>query len=203
MAGAGRICSGFSLPYVALYENNNSTVTYKSGRRLARGVEVSVEANYAEDNNFFADNRAVESVPGLFTDGTATFTVDGLLKEAERFIMGMAEPETLEVGGKTVKVYNYGMDNNIPYVGVGFIVRYQSEGVITYEPTILCKARFNDTGLTARTQEEDLEWQTQEITATLLRDDSAAHNWKRTFEAQATEAEAEAILKSFFNVTEE
>ena len=45
---AGRILTGFSLPYVAKYTNSGSTVTYSQGQKLARGVSVSIEAEAEE-----------------------------------------------------------------------------------------------------------------------------------------------------------
>ena len=50
------------------------------------------------------------------------------------------------------------------------------------------------------TQEDQIEWQTQELTLTIMRDDSADHNWKKVYAAQASEAEAEAILKAVLGV---
>ena len=202
MAAAGRIIKGFSLPYVALYHNDNGKVTYTEGRKLARGVEISVEAETTEANNFYADNRVAESVPGIFNNGTLTLTVDGLFLESERFIMGIEAEGTITVGNEGVKTTDYGETMSIPYVGVGAIVQYQSEGVTTYEPILFTKARFNDTGISAKTMEGSIDWQTKQITATLLRDDTAAHNWKRVAEAQTTEEKAEAVIKAFLGITE-
>lgn len=202
MAAAGRIIKGFSLPYVALYHNDNGKVTYTEGRKLARGVEISVEAETTEANNFYADNRVAESVPGIFNNGTLTLTVDGLFLESERFIMGIEAEGKITVGDKEVKTTDYGETMSIPYVGVGAIVQYQSEGVTTYEPVLFTKARFNDTGISAKTMEGSIDWQTKQITATLLRDDTANHNWRRVAEAQLTEEAAEAVIKAFLGITE-
>lgn len=202
MAAAGRIIKGFSLPYVALYHNDNGKVTYTKGRKLARGVEISVEAETTEANNFYADNRVAESVPGIFNNGTLTLTVDGLFLESERFIMGIEAEGAITVGDKEVKTTDYGETMSIPYVGVGAIVQYQSEGVTTYEPVLFTKARFNDTGISAKTMEGSIDWQTKQITATLLRDDTANHNWKRVAEAQLTEEAAEEVIKAFLGITE-
>lgn len=191
---AGKIMTGFSLPYVALYANAGTTVTYSSGQRLARGVSVSIEAEAEDDNIFYADNISAESAPGIFTSGTATFTVDGLKLAAERLIMGLA---AADANG----FVHYGENITIPYVGVGFICRYMEAGVTTYVPVILTKCRFVTPGIDAQTATETVEWQTQEITATLLRDDTAGHDWKLVGEEQSTEALAEAKIKTFFSIT--
>lgn len=190
---AGRVMTGFSLPYVALYAASGGTVTYSQGQRLARGVQVSIEAEAEDDNIFYADNISAESAPGIFTSGTATFTVDGLKLDAERLIMGIPAADT-------EGFIHYGENLTIPYVGVGFICRYMEDGVTSYVPYILTKCRFVTPGVDAQTATETIEWQTQEITATLLRDDTSNHDWKLVGTAQTTEALAEAKIKTIFNI---
>lgn len=170
----GKVCTGFSLPYVAQYAANGGTVTYSDPIQLARGVDVSIEPETADDNVFYADNVAAETDSGTLTGGTVTLTVDGLLNAAKEFIMGLTSAE--QVSG--VSVYKFGNSANPPYVGIGFIVRYQSDGVVTYSFVVIAKARFSIAGLSAATQEESIGWQTQELTAQILRDDSADHVWK-------------------------
>ena len=191
---AGRVMTGFSLPYVALYSATGTTVTYSQGQRLARGVQVSIEAEAEDDNIFYADNISAESAPGIFTSGTATFTIDGLKLDAERLIMGIPAADT-------EGFIHYGENLTIPYVGVGFICRYMEDGVTSYVPYILTKCRFVTPGVDAQTATETIEWQTQEITATLLRDDTENHDWKLVGTAQTSEALAEAKIKAVFNIT--
>ena len=191
---AGRVMTGFSLPYVALYTATGTTVTYSQGQRLARGVQVSIEAEAEDDNIFYADNISAESAPGIFTSGTATFTIDGLKLDAERLIMGIPAADT-------EGFIHYGENLTIPYVGVGFICRYMEDGVTSYVPYILTKCRFVTPGVDAQTATETIEWQTQEITATLLRDDTENHDWKLVGTAQTSEALAEAKIKAVFGIT--
>lgn len=191
---AGRVCTGFSKPYVALYAATGTTVSYSSGRLLARGVEVSVEAEEAsEANNFFADNIIAESISGVFSGGTATLTVDGLLDDTRKLIYGLPAADG---DGWT----HFGDSQAVPYVGIGFVTRYMSDGVTSYVPTILTKAIFQAEPQEAATQEDEVEFQTTELTATLMRDDSANHDWKMIGEPQTTEALAEAEIKSVFNI---
>ena len=191
---AGKVLTGFSLPYVALYSANGGTVTYSSGQRLARGVSVELEPTVGDNNNFYADNVIAETAGGIMTGGQVTLTVDGLLETAEKLILGLPESDTNDW-------YHYGDAMSIPYVGIGFVCRYQSDGVVTYTPVVLTKARFQTPSLSAATQEEDIEWQTQELVADLARDDTASHDWKLVGEAQTTEALAEGMIKTMFNIT--
>ena len=64
---AGKVCTGFSMPYVAKYSATGGTVTYSEAMRLARGVSVEVAPEVGDDNKFYADNIAAETATGTFT----------------------------------------------------------------------------------------------------------------------------------------
>ena len=184
----GRVCTGFSDPFVALYANSGTTITYSSCTPLARGVEVTVEAEESSDsNNFYADNVLAESIQGIFSGGTATLTVDGLLDTTRKLIYGLP---TADGDGWT----HFGDSQSVPYVGIGFVTRYMSGGVTSYVPTILTKAIFAAEPQEAATQSDEVEWQTTELQATLLRDDSANHDWKWIGAGQATQAAAVSMI---------
>lgn len=193
----GKVCTGFSLPYVAKYAASGGTVTYSEGMRLARGVSVSIAPDSSDNNDFYADNVKAESVNGVFTGGTVTLTVDGLLPAAEEFIFGL--PEAATVG--TVSVLKYGDSAQSPYVGIGFIARYMSDGVTTYKVIVLTKAKFNLPTEKANTQEDAISWQTQALEATIMRDDTADHDWKLVAATEyTTETAAETDLKKILNI---
>ena len=142
----GRVLTGFSLPYIALYSESSGTVSYSSGQILARGVSVSLDVNSASDDNiFYADNVAAETVAGTFTGGTATLTVDGLKDAAEKLLLGLPAADA-------AGFVHYGDSASIPYVGVGFICRYMSAGSTEYVPVVLTKCRSSMPNLSANTQ---------------------------------------------------
>lgn len=192
----GRVLTGFSLPYIALYSASTAgVVSYTSGQILARGVSVSLDVNSASDDNiFYADNVAAETVAGTFTGGTATLTVDGLKEDAEKLLLGLPAADTSGF-------VHYGDSATIPYVGVGFICRYMSAGSTEYVPVVLTKCRASMPNLSANTQEAEIEWQTQELSFNVLRDDSANHDWKMVGTALTTEALAEAKVKTALGIS--
>ena len=51
------------------------------------------------------------------------------------------------------------------------------------------------------TQGETIEWQTKELTATVMRDDSTKHKWQMQSTPMDTEADAEAAIKKALNIT--
>ena len=198
----GRVAIGFSAPFVGQYNCQGGNVTFTNGMRLARGVDVSINPETADSNDFYADGVVAESEGGKFKGGTLKYTVDGLLDAAERFVYGLPDPVEMEVSGKKINVTKYGDTANPPYVGTGFVVAYQSEGVVTYQPIILPKVKFIDHGTEAKTKEEQKDWQTQTLEASICRDDTANCDWKWLFEEQATEAEAIAVLTTVLNVAQ-
>ena len=189
LGAVGKVTTGFSKPYIAQYNNSNGTITFTNTRVLARGVEVSIEPESSDMNRFYADNLEAETSGGYMTGGTLTLTVDGLLRDAEQMLSGL--PEASEDGWVA-----YGDNQKTPYLAVGFIVRYMSGGVTCYTPTIIPKTLFNQVSKTAHTQEEDIDWQTQELTASIVRSDNANHDWKWEGEDFATEEEALTSLQT-------
>lgn len=188
----GRVCTGYSFPYVALYANNEGTISYSATQALARGVSITTEVNFTDGDKFYADNVVAEEVPGTFSDGTATLTVDGLFLAAESLIYS----GTATTSGDDWFDYDDGV--TIPYVGIGYVARYMSAGTTSYVPYILPKCRFQFMGQSFNTQGETIDWQTQELTADIYRDDSTDHVWKKTGKEYSAEADAVAAITGFF-----
>jgi len=188
MSANGKVITGFSYPRVALYEASGNTISYTQNKPLARGVEVSFEPETSDDNIFYADNQAAESAAGLFTRATCTLTVDHPFVETEKMLMG------IPAASGSADWTAYDKNQNVPYVGLGFIVRYMSEAKTTFVPIMLPKCKFNQFAINASTQEEDIDWQTTELTATVLRSDDVNGTWKFIGKDYDTEAEALAAL---------
>lgn len=195
----GRVCIGFSHPTVGLYSCTGGKVTYTDGRRLARGVSVSTDTEYADDNTFYADNAAAETAEGEFVGGTASVEVDGLLMEAERMVYGLPEPEEVAYGETKVQVTRYGKLQP-PYVGFGYIKMWRSGGVDSYEVLLLTKVKFAPHGEDAKTKKKDINWQTQELEAAMHVDDTAHHDYMLSLGEYASEAEALAVLDAVLAV---
>lgn len=192
----GRVITGFSKPVVAKYSATGTTVSYTNLMALARGVDVSLDIETNDDNDFYADNVKAESAGNVFSSGTVTLTVDGLKEEARQLIMGLPAPTSVTLGGTTADVYEYDDRQEKPYVGIGFIVRYMEDGVTSFVPYMLPKAIFSDLGIEAETQEESIDFQTSELEATIMRDDSDNHVWQKVGAAQTTEALAYSVLQA-------
>lgn len=194
----GKVITGYSQPIVAKYVYSSNTISYTDVMPLARGVEVQMEVEIGDATNFFADNTIAEAVAGQFNGATATFTVDGLKDAARDLIAGLVTSTTIIANSSTVTAKVYDDLQVIPYVGIGFVVRYMENGVTTYAPVILPKAQFSPESLNAATQGESVEFQTTELQATVMRADDASHSWKVVAEDQTTEAKAVAVINAYF-----
>lgn len=190
----GRVITGYSKPYVAKYTYDTSGVSYSSGQALARGVSIIIDPDDNSDNKFYADNVEAENAGTKFNGGTITQEVDGLKTAAKKLIFGLP---TADSDGWT----DFGDNQSVPYIGYGCVVRYMEDGDELWAPLILPKIMYNPAGTSANTQEEEIDWQTQELTAQIYRDDTENHNWKKEGEALSTEAAAEAKIKAFLNIT--
>lgn len=196
----GKVITGYSFPYVAVYNANEGNPTYSGGMPLARGVEVSTSLESGDDNNFYANNVLAESGGSVFTGGTVTLTIDGLKKEARALISGTPATDTITVGQRSVSVTHYDDRQVAPYVGIGFVIRYMEDGVTTYAPCVLRKCKFNNDDIQAVTQSESIEFQTSELNANIFRDDSTYHEWKTLPDDQETEEQAVEVLRTILNI---
>ena len=191
---AGRVCTGFSKPWVARYNASGTTVTYSSAQVLARGVNVNLQPESSEDNNFYADNQVAESGAGEFIGGTVELEVDGLFRATENLIFGNTDSDDEDWVAD-------GNSNNAPFMGIGFVVRWMSSGVTTYQPVILAKTKFSIPEEERATQEDEIDWQTTTLVATLMRDDTTDAAWRYRGKSFSTESEAEEAIKSFLGAT--
>lgn len=194
----GKVITGYSKPIVSKYTYDGSDISYSNTMPLARGVEVSIDVETGDATNFYANNTIAEAVAGQFNGATATLTVDGLKDAARDLIAGLVSTGTITVGATSINTKIYDDLQVIPYVGIGFVVRYMENGVTSYAPVIFPKAQFSPEGLEAATQGESVEFQTTELVATIMRADDANHSWKVIAEDQTTEADAVAAINAYF-----
>lgn len=189
---------GVSKPYVAEYiDNGDGTVSYARGVCLAKATEISAAIEAGEDNNLYADNGIAESDKS-FAGGKLTLGVDDLMQEGSKLILGVQESK-VTVNGTEVTELVYDDDTTAPYLGFGCIIK-KKKGSFQYRAVVFPKIMFGIPEDAATTQGKSIEWKTPSLAATIMRDDSKKHMWKReaTFDS---EAEAEAYIKSVLQVT--
>ena len=193
---------GVSKPYVAKYSNTDTTVSYTSGQILDKMTEIDISINSAEDNNFYADNSIAES-DSSFSGGSVTVNTADLGPEATALVLGITPVPIADISGVTDEDVNeliFDDDQRSPYLGFGCIIKKRVNNVDQWWALILTKIILAVPNDAATTQGETIEWQTPQLTGTIMRDDSAKHAWKReaTF---TTEAQAEAYIKARLSIT--
>ncbi len=190
---------GVSKPYVAKYsDNGDGTVTYTGGVRLAKATEISASIETGDNNNLYADNGVAESDKS-FAGGTLTVGVDDISQESSKVILGVKEGK-ITVNGEEVTELIYDDDTVAPNLGFGCIIKKKKDNVDKWRAVVFTKIMFGIPEDAATTQGESIEWQTPSIEATIMRDDSAKHMWKReaTFDS---EAQAEAYIKMVLQIS--
>lgn len=195
------VTTGFSEPYIAKYSNTGTTVSYSGGMKLGRGVSMSIEVESADDNNFYADDIVAETETGTMTSASATVTVDGMEPEVAAFALGLPAATQETIGDSPVDVYDYDDRMNPPFLGLGVLQRVMLNGVQYWVPIVFTKVKMNIPSDEANTQEDQIDWQTQELEMTILRDDSANRRWKRVFERQTTKDAALNIITTYLKVS--
>ena len=186
---------GLSKPYYALYSNEDSVVTYTGCAKLAKAVEFSMELEGSDANVLYADNGPAESAT-QFSGGTMSITPDDLMPEEAAAILGLTLQEITNesIQTTTPKELVFGEKQVVPYLGFGVIIKKQKDNVTKYMGLVLPKIQFSNPGISAVTQGETIDWQTPELSATIMRDDTADHNWCR-YALLDSEADAEAYIK--------
>lgn len=193
---------GLSKPYYGIYSATGNAVSYANGAVMGKASEANIEIDTTEDNNLYADNGIAET-DRSFAGGTLTLSTDDLSQEVTKAILGLTEQAITGIDGVTdtsVKELVYDDTQTTPYLGVGFIVKKKVGGAYKWRAVVLSKVMFSVPADAATTQGESIEWQVPELSATIMRDDSETHMWKReaTF---TTEAQAEAYIKARLNIT--
>lgn len=195
---------GLSKPYFARYSNTAGITTYSGGAAIGKAVELSMALEGQNDSILYADNGPAES-DNEFGGGSITLKTDDLLPEPMIGILGIKEvpitgnDKITTIGAKWMV---FDDEQETPYVGFGAIVKRKINGSVKWSALIYPKIQFQNTGDAATTQGKSIEWQTPELKAALLRDDTVYHEWRRLSSPLDTEAEAEALIRSFLNITD-
>lgn len=190
---------GLSRPYVARYsEDGAGHVTYSGGCRAGRAVSYSLSAESNSSNDFYADNALGESAGGTFSKGSLSLETAELEQGTSMIILG-THTEQIEVDGTPVTMQVYDDDMIAPYLGVGIIVKSIVKGVTKWRGEVLTKVQFAVPEDSANTQGESIEWQTDTITGTVMRDDTVNHAWQKNAIFDS-ESKADAFICHLLNI---
>lgn len=134
---------------------------YGKGVVAAQMVSANLTYDRAEVT-LEADNVTVESDSSI-TGGTLSLTVAQFYKEARVMAFGMIESQ--DEDGVDVLDTTAALP---PYVGAGFVVSEQVNGVESHVANLVWKTQFSPQGLTAQTKGKQKAYQTDTATGTFM-----------------------------------
>lgn len=174
--------TGLSIPICAPYENLGSgRISYGEPYAADSAVEYSVEIEANEDNNLYGDNRIKETAGGSFSSGTLSLTTTDIGAELAMKILGLKTVKRTVEGAEIDEIV-VDDDAKAPELGFGIIEEHQVDDVRLYKPIVLARVKFKNPGLAATTREKEIDWQTQQVEATILRseqlDDKYKYPWQ-------------------------
>lgn len=187
---------GYSYPYIALYDGSTGSDKYTQGMDLGSGVSYSDSIEVADDNDFYANNRVDESETGKFVSGEATITVNGLTAAVAKVVLGVKNQTEVS----TTQWDDYDDDAAPPEIGYGHVKKVREKGEDKYIAVVYPRMQLNIPSSSAETQEKEINWQTQELTAKIFRSLNGKHKWKSEVPTPfSTEAEAYAAVKAYLS----
>ena len=187
---------GLSQSFYAIYSASGTTVSYSDGGTLGKAVEVSIEPEESDANIFYANNGPAESASS-FGGGTLTITNDRLPLTAVAAVLGLTVASITTPAGVSL-TFPGGMA--APYVGYGTVAKMIVDNAPNWRAILLHKVQFAVPTGEYSTQGESIEFEGHEITAQILRDDSANSAWM-TWADFSTEANAIAWLQGQLGIT--
>lgn len=186
---------GYSYPYIARYDGSTGTDKYTDGMDLGAGVSYSDSIEVADDNDFFANNQIDESDTGRFVSGEANITINALSAEAAKMALGIKNQTTVP---EDTTWDDYDDDTVPPDLGYGHVKKLRDKGVDKFQAFILPRVKMALPSEAATTQGEELDWQTQELTATIMRSLNGKHKWRSIAPTLFdTEQEAYEAVKAY------
>ena len=191
---------GLSKPYYAIYNVADGAVSYSDGGLLGKFTELSIELEGGDSNILYADDAPAES-DKTFAGGTATVTTDDLLAAVMLPVLGLKSEAITDSVTTDAAWMVFDDDQEIPYVGLGGVIKKKVNGKTKYVGFVLDKVQFANPGISAVTQGETIEWQTHTLAADIMRSDKEKHPWFRMTSELDTAAEAEAAVKAYLSIT--
>ncbi|WP_305138438.1 hypothetical protein [Dubosiella newyorkensis] len=202
--------TGVSYLVLAPYHYDEATdkVTYGEGAITARMAEYKVAVEVEDDNKCYLDNQVAETAPGRMKSAELTVSTGEFDSKMSKMLLS-AKEITETVGSKEIKGVAYDDDMISSPVGAGLIEEHVFHGEYFYRAFLFPKTAFSIPAGAASTRGESIDWQTQELTGTIMRSDQKEtdetpplhHPWQKFWDCES-ESQALSLLKQVLNVTE-
>lgn len=189
---------GLSKLVFAKYVANENDVTYSAPIITEKMAEYSTEIEASESNNLYLDNDIAETDGGVFSKGSINVTTGDLSSETSKLLYNVKEKEITFGGSKTATELIFDDEMQSQELGVGLIEMHQVGGTTFYRAIWLTRVQFNIPSSAAVTKGEAIEWQTQEISGSILRSadvgDNGVHPWQNTADLESENEALEYLM---------
>ena len=199
MAGIGL----YGVYYAKATMSGGAVTGYTGGtKQMGKAISASFELNDTSANPLYANNAIAEHDSQAASGGTLDLTLDKITSTAIGDLYGLTpQTSTVSVGGDSVTGTGFDwkgteQSNN---VGVAFIRWHQeNDSRAVHEVVLYRNVIFDPPKLDAQTMGETVEWQTPELTGTVIgKEGDGANAWYKT-RTFATQAAAEAYIVTEF-----
>jgi phi13 family phage major tail protein len=187
---------GLSKLVLADYSAEGNTVTYSNATNQEKLASYSWEVTRSNTDDLYLDNAVAETDGGNFSSGNLTLETGDLMDETSKKILNVKTAQVSVGSGNVTEII---LDDKTTgkTLGVGLMELHQVNNVDFYRAIWFPKVQFSIPAGSATTKGASVEWQTQEITGTILRSDAVGsdggHPWQTHADFE-TEAEALAYL---------
>lgn len=170
MAGIGMYGVYYSKATIA----DGAVTGYAGVQTMGKAISASFEPNTPDDNPLYANNAVAENDSSGASGGALKLTLDRLTQDAAADLYGLTVEDVdvtvgdspgTQVDGTALKYT--GTEQSAP-VGVAFIRQNQVDGVRNHEVILYRRVTFSMPADNAQTMGESIEWQTPEISGTVM-----------------------------------
>lgn len=190
---------GLSKLVLAPYSATGNTVTYGSPVVQEKMASYSYTVERASSDGLCLDNYEAEKDGGEFGSGTLTLGTGDLSNATSEAILSVKK-NTVTVGSSSVDELVFDDDTKGKELGVGVIELHQVNNSDFWRAVWFHRIQFAIPAGTATTKGASINWQTPELTGSILRSDAydasaGKHPWKATADF-TSEDDALAYLQS-------
>lgn len=159
---------------VATVNETTGAITYGTPKKPAKAISFSFEPTVA-DAKLYADDTLAESDFHV-TGGNVTMGIDREDLQTQCDMLGHTYTD-----GEVVD----NVDDVAPYVGLGRITKLMVDGAIKYRGTVLALVKFNEPSETDTTQGENVEFNTTELSGTMVVPENGNWRQRKIFDSKA------------------
>ena len=159
---------------VATVNESTGAITYGTPKKPAKAISFSFEPTVA-DAKLYADDGLAES-DSRVTGGSVTMGIDREDLETQCDMLGHTYTD-----GEVID----NADDVAPYVGLGRVTKLMVDGAIKYRGTVLSLVKFNEPSESDQTQGESVEFNTTELSGTMVVPEDGNWRQRKIFDSKA------------------